>query len=369
MNWQSQLRVRSRDPNFLWRMVIVIIGAGIVIGWIAEQLTGARPAIPADGSPHSGWERLESLAAKGEWWRVWWEVPPAIFSDLSQPGLVALALFAGCCWFVFLMHSLRVSWHDSRIVICLVAVALGVLSIWPTGFLILLQEARWNIRESAEVIPGLRFFIAGVGLREELAKLVCLLPLMPLLVRKRDEMLALIAAACVGLGFAIEENIGYLAGSVATDTMGRFLTANPFHMAATGLIGLAVYRACRHPRAWALQAAAVFFVVVTAHGLYDATIALPALKEYAIFGSIIFALLMYQFFHELRTLRPRGRDDISLTATFLLAVSLLAAATFVYISAVLGAKTAADTLVGDIIGTALMVYLFLREMPETMVSV
>ena len=113
----------------------------------------------------------------------------------------------------------------------------------------------------------------------------------------------------------------------------------------------------------------MFFVLVIAHGLYDATIALPGLSDLAFFATVIFALLMYQFFHELRTLRPRGRDTISLTATFLCAVSLLAAVTFVYISAVAGARTAADTLVGDIIGTALMVYLFLREMPETMVSV
>jgi hypothetical protein len=42
MDWQSKLRVRSRDPDFLWRMVIAIIGAGVLLGWIAEQLTGGR---------------------------------------------------------------------------------------------------------------------------------------------------------------------------------------------------------------------------------------------------------------------------------------------------------------------------------------
>jgi hypothetical protein len=140
-------------------------------------------------------------------------------------------------------------------------------------------------------------------------------------------------------------------------------------MASTGIIGLAVYRAIRDPRNWALLAAAIFIVLVIAHGLYDAAIVLPGFGDFAILSSIIFALLMYQFFHELRSLRPRGKDTISLTATFLCAVSLLAAVTFVYISAVSGARTAADTLVADIIGTAIMVYLFLREMPDTMVSV
>jgi RsiW-degrading membrane proteinase PrsW (M82 family) len=369
MNWQSKLRVRSRDPDFLWRMVIANIGSGVVLGWIAEQLTGARPGLPRHDAEPSGWDRLEGLAVNDQWWQVWWGVPREIFSDLSQPGVVALAVFAGCCWLVFLVQVLRVHWLDSRIAICLVAVALGILSIWPTGFLILFQEIRWNVRESTELAPGLRYFIFGVGMREELAKLICLLPLMPLLVHKRDELLALVASACVGLGFAVEENIGYLAGSLAADTMGRFLTANPAHMALTGLIGLNLYRAIRDPKSWGLQALAVFFVMVVAHGLYDAAIVLPSLADLGLFASIIFALIMYQFFHELRTLRPRGRDPISLTATFLCAVSLLAAVTFIYISAVAGSRVAADTLVGDIIGTALMVYLFLREMPDTMVSV
>lgn len=369
MNWQSKWRMRSYNPAYLWRMVVAIVGTGVVLGWIAEQLTGGQPVPWGDAVDPGGWDRLEALALQGQWWQVWWTVPGEIFSDFSQPGLVALALFAGLCWLVFLGQVLRVHALDTRIAICMIAVALGVLSIWPTGFLILYQEVRWDVRESLELVPGLRFFILGVGLREELAKLVCLLPLMPVLVRRKDELLALVASACVGLGFAVEENINYFIGSMATDTMGRFLTANPFHMALTGLIGLGVYRACRDPKNWGPPAVAIFFIMVAAHGLYDALIALPALGEYSLASMIVFALVMYQFFHELRTLRPRGRDPISLTATFLCAVSLLAAVTFIYISAVAGTSIAAYTLVSDIIGTALMIYLFLREMPDTMVGV
>ena len=191
---------------------------------------------------------------------------------------------------------------------------------------------------------------------------------MPLLIAKRDELTALIASACVGLGFAVEENIGYLIGSRGTDTFGRFITANPFHMALTGLIGLAVYRAFRDPRNWGPQAFGVFGILVFAHGMYDAVIALPDLADYALGSTIIFALVVYQFFHELRSLRPAGHDTISLTATFLCGVALLTGVTFIYISAVVGARMAADTLFTDMIGLAVMVYLFLREMPETLIS-
>ena len=87
------------------------------------------------------------------------------------------------------------------------------------------------------------------------------------------------------------------------------------------------------------------------------------------FGTIIFALVVYQFFRELRDLRPSQGDTISLTANFLCGVALLTAASFVYLSANFGMSIAFDTLAGGVTGLAVMVYLFLREMPETMVRV
>ena len=362
--------MRSRDPAFLWRMVIAIIGTGVVCGWIAGHLTGAPLVERPDRAAVHDWKNLDALAMGGHWWQLWWRIPQVMLSDLSSPGMVALALTAGVCWLAFLWHLLRIQGlRDWRLPATLAAVALGVLSIWPTLFLIFWQKHTWGLQESDELVQGMRYFVLGVGLREELAKALCLLPLLILLLPKRDEMVALVVSACVGLGFAIEENINYLTASLGTGTMGRFLTANPYHMALTGLIGLGMYRALRDPANWLPPAIAMFFVLVMAHGLYDTLLAVPMLREYSLGAMIVFALVMYQFFHEVRTLRPRGRDPISLTATFLAAVSLLAAVTFVYISAVAGPRAAADTLMADIVGSGLMVYLFLREMPDSMVSV
>jgi len=151
--------------------------------------------------------------------------------------------------------------------------------------------------------------------------------------------------------------------------MGRFLTANPFHMTLTGLIGLAIYRGLRSPKDWGPHALATFGLMVFAHGIYDAVLTIPVLVEYSIVGTIVFALVVYQFFHELRELRPTGGDTISLSANFLCGVSLLTAATFVYLSATLGCSAAFDSLASGVLGLAVMVYLFLREMPETLVRV
>jgi hypothetical protein len=60
---------------------------------------------------------------------------------------------------------------------------------------------------------------------------------------------------------------------------------------------------------------------------------------------------------------------VSLTATFLAGVSLVTAATFVYISSLVGFQAACDAMVLQVVSMSLMAYLFLREMPETMVTV
>lgn len=371
MDWQRTLQAKTRDPDFLWRMVIVIIAIGLVLGWLLDGTANSMMQRAVGLQAEEVLRQLDEFAGQGQWGKVWWGIPPLMISDdLRQPGIIAIALLSATGWLVFLWQVLRIrSAFDWRVAATLAGVLLGVLSIWPTLFFIFWQEVRWGLEESAELVPGLRFFILGVGLREELAKLLCLLPLMAVLVPKRDESAALIVSSCVGLGFALEENLGKFLESGGSVTLGRFLTANPYHMAMTGLIGLHVYRAILDPKNWAPQALAVFGVLVFAHGAYDALIIMPQLMDLSFLSIVIFALVTYQFFHELRTLRPTGRDTISLSATFLFCVSLITAVTFVYISAVVSNTMAVEALFSDVISLAVMVYLFLREMPETMVRV
>jgi RsiW-degrading membrane proteinase PrsW (M82 family) len=221
---------------------------------------------------------------------------------------------------------------------------------------------------SEDLAAGLRYFILGVGLREELSKLLLFAPLLPWLVRRRDELAALVTAGCVGVGFGMEENVGYIGGTLGQATAGRLLTALPAHMTLTGLTGLAAYRACRWPREWGPQFLAIFGVIVLAHGLYDSLISLPDLGEYSVGAFIIFVLLVYQFFRELRPLQARRHEAVSLTANFLACVTLVASATFIYLSAAVGWRAASDTLMQAIVAQGIMIYLFLREMPEGLIQ-
>lgn len=370
MTWRSYLKTKTRQPAFLWRMVIWILAAGIGLGFVAQkiyppQATEVKEKVASDDS----WEILRSLAEQGEWGQLWWTLPRVVYHH-KHLGPVVLSAITACCWLVFLWQAMRTpGLRELRLWCALIAIPLGVLSIWPTLFFDYWLEHAWNLRESKELIPGVRYFVLSVGLREELAKLLCLLPLMPLLLRINDELTTLLVSGCVGLGFAIEENINYFINSGGTSTLGRFLTANPLHITLTALAGLALYRALRNPKGWTSHSLGVFGMLVFAHGLYDAFIIVPALAEYSLFTMIIFALVIYQFFHELRALRPAQGDTISLSANFLCGVSVLTASTFVYLSATLGMSVAFDTLASGVTGLAVMVYLFLREMPETMVSV
>lgn len=368
MNWHNDLRRKTRQPAFLWRMVISILVGGIVLGFVAQHFrsSGSVDAVVKNNA----WTEIRLLAEQGEWQQVWWAIARHELSRHWSVGTTLLAALAGCCWLAFLLQAIQVrGFRDSRLWCALAALLLGALSIWPTEFFILWQEVGWRLQDSTELAPGLRYNILGVGLREELAKLLCLLPLMPWLLRLRSELTVLVVSACVGLGFSVVENTQYFQHSEGAVAIGRYLTANPAHITLTGLAGLAVYRGLRYPRGWGPQAIALFGVLVFAHGLYDAFIDIPALGDYALASTIIFVGLVYQFFHELRGCRSVRSETISLSANFLCGVSLLTAATFVYLSATLGCEKAFDVLAADVLGMSLMVYLFLREMPETMVTV
>ncbi len=377
MTWRHYLQVQTRNPAFLWRMVIGILVAGVVVGLVVDALAPAWIKLDDQGQvvdapldpDRKEWERLESLADRGEWRSVWAGVTRAVISRWDEWGVTSLAVLTGACWLAFVLQAIQFrSFRDGRFWLPLIGLLLGVLSIWPTVFLIFYQERAWGIEESDELVNGLRFFIAGVAFREELSKFVCFLPLLPWCVSRRDELAALLTAGSVGLGFAMEENINYIGGSVGTSTLGRLLMPAPFHMALTGLVGLAAYRACVWPKQCAPQFVAWFGVVVLAHGLYN-SFTLPVLSDLAIVSPLIFVFVIYQFFRELRPNQALKVEPISLTANFLFCVSTVAAATFIYLCAAVGWRTAGDVLVAGIAGQSIMVYLFLREMPEKMVGV
>lgn len=375
MTWRRYLQLKTRYPPFLWRMCFGILAIGFAVGlavdWSVPAWHDPEAEPKVERHHDDDYSQAKQLAARGEWSAVWWSLPRMLAAQLQlAPGATALAILTGLCWLTFSLQAVQIrSWRDHRLYAPVVAVVLGALSVWPTFFFILWQEQNWGIEKSDTLAGGLRFYILGVGLREELSKLILFVPLLPLLVWRRDELAALTCAGCVGIGFGMAENVGYIGRSMATATLTRLLMPVPAHMAWTGLLGLAAYRACRWPREWGPQFLATFGIIVLAHGMYDSFGTVPGLEGFSMGTFIIFVLLVFQFFRELRPHLTRRGEPVSLTANFLACVSIVAAATFVYLCAAVGWQKAGEVISLGIVAQGLMVYLFLHEMPERVIDV
>lgn len=240
-----------------------------------------------------------------------------------SPVFTAVTLFLACIWFIVVGQM--AGFRKDQLLIYGAAIGLGVLSTVLTVYVIYLQEHVYGwLEESTDLMGGLIYMVAGVGLREELIKLLFFIPLVPWLRRRGNDMEVLVVASFVGLGFALEENINYFLRSGGQDVVGRFLTANFFHMCLTGLIGYAFYRMVRYPKRQWEGFLTTFLLMVAAHGTYNAVQILPDLAEYSGLGAlIIMALLAYRFFGVSDTLKWTGSQQISPLGVFVIGVAVM----------------------------------------------
>ena len=250
----------------------------------------------------------------------------------TRPDVLVFALFAGALWYaVFVRCGVRERWRWVRPLPALLA---GIASILPTMVLIHWQEAATGLKENGEFLHDLVFYVTGVGLREETAKLALFALFIPWLLRHRTPGKALLTGAFVGLGFALEENRSYfLMSGVANVAIGRLLTANFFHAALTGLAGHALYELVRTKFGSAQQFVVTFVGVVLAHGLYDwvqaAGSSLAAVGDISFFAVVILAVIAQQFFDRLAGLIQPQRAAVSLLSLFLVGLAILVAAGFI----------------------------------------
>lgn len=243
----------------------------------------------------------------------------------DDPWLLVLSLFAASIWFVIVtQYSGR--WR-TQISLYLGALFLGCLSGSLTLYAVLVQEKILNFVHdpTSNLVDQILYCIAGIGLREETLKLLCFLPLAPLLAKRdRDEIDALVCAGLVGLGFALNENSGYVNRGGEFTTWSRFITANFFHIALTGVAGLSLVRCWKRPRRQWDNFLYDFLIVIAAHGVYDAFLIVPQFAGYDIVALVIFAVICYLFLDQAtRMMRPQNSMTISPLAIFVVGSALL----------------------------------------------
>ncbi len=290
------------------------------------------------------------------------------FTDL-KPGILLIAGIGGGVWAIILAQLGLGSGSGARLpILCAAAFVLGALSVVPTAVSNAMLQSYFNVAQTGDFLRDLAFFVVSVGGREELCKLLLFLPLVPLLIRRGEELEMLIVAGFVGLGFAVAENFGYLEVSAGSAAPARFLTANFFHVGLTGLCGLYL---CRAFAIRGYDFAHFLYVLgsaILAHGLYNALLALPELAEFSFLGYSVYILLALRFFEEAHALLGPARPTVSFSAVFAAGICVLVVAALIYMTRLVGFRDAFNAIGPATLSVGLIAVMFFRAFREELHS-
>jgi hypothetical protein len=302
--------------------------------------------------------KLMTAMRQRDWAAVWAPLVEMQKENFSQKIPVILTGVAGAVWLILAWQMAQPSGLFSfRIWGPVVAIPLGALSTLPVLFLDVYQSEAWGLKHTGFFLEDCWFFVAGVGVREELCKWLLFLPLVPVLLWRGNRLEMVIVAGCVGLGFAVEEHVSYFQMAEPANAFARFLTANFFHFAATGLIGLAFCDTVRNFGTKWWKFPVVFVGVSAAHGLYDAFIGVPHYVFIAL-GLSCFILLSLGFFREVARERGAATDQIFPAATLIVGLSVLVATIVVCASVKYGLEFALTSVAVSGVTLAIFIYMF-----------
>jgi RsiW-degrading membrane proteinase PrsW (M82 family) len=307
--------------------------------------------------------RLTVAEHDRDWPRILRYCWAAGFVDV-EPWPVALAILNAALWFLLATRLGRLGdGIAGRRSIYAIAFLLGILSIYPT-LIVIIGEDMVGFTESGQPVPDAIFFIFGVGLREELCKLLLFLPLLPALKRRGSRIEAMTAGALVGLGFAAEENIGYFSELAPGVALARFLTANFMHMALTALIALSVYDASRGRSTPRDAFNVIFPLAIGIHGLYDFFLSSPQFAGWGIFSMAMLVIITQQFLRQL-LIASSAMEQEGVLRLLVASLALLTGVSYIYATTLVGPGIALRLVGLGVVGVAVMIWVFVRELATT----
>ena len=350
--YQRELSIRPNADDIREKIV--------ALHWQTENFAelGKLYTNPAYSGHFEPEMKLMVAMRQHDWAAIWEPMLTLQQRNFSHPIPVVLTFVAGTIWLILALQIAQPRGLFSfRIWAPLVAIPLGMASTLPVLFLDAYQREIWGLEQTGSFFNDCYFFIAGVGLREEACKFLLFLPLAPFVLMRGSRLEMLIVAGAVGLGFAIEENVSYFLMSTPAAAFCRFLTANFFHFAATGLIGLAFCDTVRDFRRKWWKFPAVFALVAVVHGCYDAFVSAPTVF-FEVMGMSCFVLLSLAFFRQAARERGKATDQIFPAATLIVGLSILVATIIVCASIDFGLEFALESIWAVGISVSLMVYMF-----------
>jgi hypothetical protein len=237
---------------------------------------------------------------------------------------VVMASAAGLAWLLIALHAGQPRGIFSfRTIAPLAAAALGMVAGVVGQFLTVAQKEMLGMGESGIILADLGFYAGVIVPRDMALKLVFILPFLPFLLSRKSALDTLVVTGCVGLGFAIPGNLDLCKYSEPGDLMGRLLTANFFHFAATALVGYAGYR-CLLREPGSLRAGIVMVpAVIIAMGVYETFTRIPGASVPMVIATIAFLILSRVFFTELHKWRDSFTDQCFLGATLVVSLAAL----------------------------------------------
>ena len=326
--------------------------------WDEVRSRMADPRVVAAASPDT---KAQFAVHERDWVRAlkWYVVG---WRGRLTPSGLAMSGVAALAWAFFCARLGKLGQRPARrLAFYLTAFVLGVLSVVPTVALISLEEAKLRLVETGDTVRDLLYFVFGVGLREEASKLAMFALLLPFLRRWGDKLDVLICGAMVGLGFAAEENLGYLASGDIHTELGRFLTANFLHIAMTGTLATALDDFVSDPGERSSAFSNTALTVVGLHGAYD------FLVSHREFGGGYMAMVAFVFLTRVflaAVQRARDRVDRGLTPlhAFVLATAVVTGVSAAYATVAVGPLEAATAMAEGLLSEAITVAVFVSTL-------
>lgn len=308
--------------------------------------------------------RLKVAVGRKDWPTIIRTVPLTQLESYREPVFV-IAVLTGLAWgFVLWVLGDIPGPLSVRALLGGLALLAGMASTTPTLYLVILTEQVLNLAPGDNLVHHFAFFTGGVAAREEVCKLLLFVPFLPVLYKRDNELEVLIVASFVGLGFAMEENGGYLMQTAAAAS-GRFLSANFFHVALTGMNGLALYRVCTHGWRGLNQFLLIFPVTILAHGGYDTLLGSGLVEEGGFWATGVYVLFAQYYLRTAGGLRPdRIRRTFSLTGALVFGVATVAAVALAYQMSTLGPLAGGQLMITELLGSIILLFLFFREFNE-----
>lgn len=243
---------------------------------------------------------------------------------LSQSTALCIALFSAFLWLVLLTGSAGLPLRQA--INYLPALLAGMLSVWLLHIIQVLLQYDVNSALNTELpmTHQIFYWVKDVGLPEETVKLCLFVPFLPFLLRQRSAAKAALTAGCVGLGFALNENLQYYQDFGVTVAMARLLTANIIHISLAGLLGYELYLLFQSRFHRATDFLLTFGAAALTHGLYDFCNSDSAFEGSDLASIIIVALSARRYLHCLHgSDNQAGHQPVSRTCIFCFGSCLL----------------------------------------------